>query len=110
MDRIPGFLAPDDTILKRINCTFLVNKVKSGSAHGWRTEMYMWLKRLRWPVQYSRLFRARGWKYLRLLKTRERERTLSSQIAVEVKLVAQPVGDYMPRLQSHGLLETTCVG
>lgn len=61
-------------------------------AHGLRNEMYMWLKRLRWLVQFSRLFWARGWKYLRLLKTREREKALSSQIAVEVKLVAQPVG------------------
>src|SRR6266566_6951356 len=91
-DGIPGFRAPDDTILTRINCTFLVNNVESGSAHGWRNELCMWLKRFRWPVQCSRLLWARGWKYLRLLTTREREKTLSSQIAVEVKLVAQPVG------------------
>src|SRR2546427_12143279 len=70
----------------------MINWVKSGSAHGLRNELCMWLKRLRWPVQFSRLFWARGWKCLRLMKTRERERTLSSQIAVEVKLIAQPVG------------------
>jgi hypothetical protein len=63
-----------------------------GSAHGMRNEMHFRLKWLHRTVQCSRFCLATDQKYLVLMETRGRRRTVSSHFTDEVKLVAHPVG------------------